>query len=111
MRKSHHQVRMIQKLVAKEEEEDKIRQANAQKKAIEDARKNLIKNLEAEQKHMRAEHMRRIKVQNDSRFSNMFMFIIHLPSPRLESCTFLIVQIQSRLFDIATRVLKPLLST
>jgi hypothetical protein len=51
-------------LVAKEEEEDKLRQANAQKKAIEDARKNLIKNLEVEQKHMRAEHMRRIKVQH-----------------------------------------------
>lgn len=64
MRKSHHQVCIIQKLVAKEEEEDKLRQAHAQKKAIEDARKNLIKNLEVEQKHMRAEHMRRIKVPN-----------------------------------------------
>ena len=41
----------------------------------------------------------------------MFMFIIHPPSHRLESCTFMVVQIQNRLFDVATHVLKPLLST
>ncbi|KAG0572977.1 hypothetical protein KC19_VG138300 [Ceratodon purpureus] len=50
----------IQKIISKEEQKSAER-ANADSKGADDARRNLIKSLEAEQRQMRAEQMKRVK--------------------------------------------------
>lgn len=60
---------LVQKVVIKEQEHVKVQQASTAQRAVDDARRTLAKNLDAEQKYMRAEQIKRIKV--------IFLFEIH----------------------------------
>ena len=53
----------MQKIITKDEEQKSAQRAHADNKSADDARRNLITSLETEQRPMRAEQMRRVKVK------------------------------------------------
>lgn len=53
----------MQKINPKEEEQKTAQRANADNKGVDDARRNPTKSLEAEQRQIRVEQMKRVKVK------------------------------------------------
>jgi hypothetical protein len=59
-----HEIAIVmQKIITKEEEQKSAQRVHADNKGADDARRNLIKSLEAEQRQVRAEQMKRVKVK------------------------------------------------